>query len=223
MPGTLVTNLCFHGIGVPGRALEPGEENYWVEPAQFEELLDVIRGYPQVRVTFDDSNASDAELALPALQQRKLNATFFVLAGRLDQPGSLARADVRTLARSGMTVGSHGMLHRPWRFVTDEELHEELADAAAIISDTAGCQVQQVAFPFGGYDRRVLNAVRSHGFARAYTIDGGPAKSGSWLQSRYCVRSDDTPADIERRARSPHGAPLAAAVRAGKKLVKRWR
>jgi peptidoglycan/xylan/chitin deacetylase (PgdA/CDA1 family) len=74
-----VLNLCFHGIGVPGRELEPGEENNWVEAAQFEELLDVIVRFPSVRISFDDGNSSDAELALPALRRRNLTATFFVL------------------------------------------------------------------------------------------------------------------------------------------------
>ena len=45
-----VLNLCFHGIGAPGRELEPGEENYWIGPAKFEELLDVIVRFPSVRI-----------------------------------------------------------------------------------------------------------------------------------------------------------------------------
>jgi peptidoglycan/xylan/chitin deacetylase (PgdA/CDA1 family) len=223
MPYRLVTNLCFHGIGTPERVLEPGEELYWVEAAQFEEFLEVISRYPSFRISFDDANTSDATRALPALRRHKLDATFFVLSGRLDKPGSLTRAEVRSLVRDGMTIGSHGIWHRSWRSTTDQELHEELADAAAAIADAAGCPVGQVAFPFGAYDRRVLNAVRRHGFTRAYTIDGAPARSDAWLQSRYIVRADDTPADIERRAHSPRGTPLTAAVRAGKSLVKRWR
>lgn len=224
MSHRLVTNLCFHGVGTPRRVLEPGEELYWVEASQFEEFLEVISRYPSLRITFDDGNASDAVLALPALRRHKLQAAFFVLSGRLNKPGSLTTAQVRSLSRAGMTVGSHGMWHRSWRSATDQELHEELSGAAAIIADAAGYPVRQVACPFGGYDRRVLNAVRRYGFTRVYTINnGGPARSDAWLQPRYAVRSDDTPADIERRARSPHGTPLAAAVRASKSLVKRWR
>ncbi len=223
MPHRLVTNLCFHGIGTTGRVLEPGEELYWLEAAQFEEFLEVISRYPSLRITFDDGNASDAVLALPALRRHKLKAAFFVLSGRLDKPGSLTTAEVRSLSQAGMTVGSHGMWHRSWRSATDQELHEQLTDAAAIIADAAGCPVRQVAFPFGAYGRRLLNAVRHHGFTRVYTTDGGPARSGAWLQSRYAVRSNNTPADIERRAHAPHGTPLAAAVRASKSLVKRWR
>ena len=219
-----VLNLCFHGIGTPGRELEPDEELYWVEPARFDELLTVIRRYPSVRITFDDGNKSDIALALPALLRHGLKATFFVISGRLGQPGSLSQADVGSLVRSGMTVGSHGMWHRPWRSVSDEQLHEELVGAAEAISDVAGQPVRELALPFGSYDRRVLNSARRHGFSRVYTVDGGIARSDAWLQPRYTIRASDTPAELERRLRYPGGRSLVPAlVIKGKSLVKQWR
>lgn len=221
--GAEILNLCFHGIGTPGRPLEPDEDLYWVKEEQFTELLDVISRYPSVRVTFDDGNASDAAIALPALRRHNLTAKFFVVADRIDQPGSVSSADIRELVSGGMVVGSHGLRHRPWRSVYGDELHQELAVAASTIAGVSGQPVTEVACPFGSYDRRVLAAIRSAGFRRVYTVDGGSARSQAWIQPRYTVRAADTPADIERRARSPHPHPLAATVRAGKSAVKRWR
>lgn len=218
-----VLNLCFHGIGPPGRVLEPEEELYWVTEPQFEALLEVIGRYRWVRLTFDDSNASDTAIVLPALRRRGLDAAFFVIAGRLGEPGSASSSDVRELARAGMTVGSHGMDHIPWRSADDAQLRQEVAGAAAAIAEAAGQPVRQAAFPFGSYDRRVLSAVRKHGFCRVYTVDGGPARDQAWLQSRYTVRAGDTPADIERLARSPRAGSVTEAVRSAKSLVKRWR
>jgi peptidoglycan/xylan/chitin deacetylase (PgdA/CDA1 family) len=221
--GTEILNLCLHGIGTPGRPLEPDEENFWITEAQFADLLGVIARYPSVRITFDDGNASDAAIALPQLRERNLTATFFVIAERLDQPGSLSSAGARRLVDGGMQVGSHGMAHRPWRSVDDSGLHRELVDAAEVIAAATGQPVKAVACPFGDYDRRVLGAIRRCGFDRVYTVDGGPTRSGAWLQSRYTVRVDDTPDDIERRARFPRGGAVTSAVRAGKSVVKRWR
>jgi peptidoglycan/xylan/chitin deacetylase (PgdA/CDA1 family) len=218
-----ILNLCFHGIETPRRMLEPDEDLFWIRAAQFEEFLEVIVKYPSVRITFDDGNASDVEYALSALRRHNLTATFFIISGRLDQPGSLTTAEVRSLVQAGMTVGSHGMRHVPWRSVDDQELHEELAGAADIIAKVVGQPVRRVACPFGSYDRRVLRAIRRCGFTRVYTVDGGPALGDAWLQSRYTVRAADTPADIERRARSPRGGTISATVRKGKSLSKRWR
>jgi peptidoglycan/xylan/chitin deacetylase (PgdA/CDA1 family) len=217
-----VFNLCFHGIGTPGRALEVDEERYWVDVDQFDEILALAHRYPFLRVTFDDGNASDVEHALPLLLHHGLTATFFVCAERLDQPGSLSSADVRELVRAGMTIGSHGLAHRPWRTVDDDDLRAEM-NAAQTIADVAGVPVLQAACPFGSYDRRVLRALRCHGFSRVYTVDEGHARANAWLQSRYTIRSWDSPADIERRACPSHRNALADAVRSGRSLIKRVR
>jgi peptidoglycan/xylan/chitin deacetylase (PgdA/CDA1 family) len=220
----IVINLCFHGIGRPGRALEPDEEMYWVEPAQFDELLAAIRADARVRITFDDGNASDAGYALPSLLRHGLRGTFFVVAGRLDAAGSLSRGEVRELVRAGMSVGSHGLEHRPWRTVSDQDLQAELGEAADIIAATTGQPVREVACPFGSYDRRVLTAIRRHGFDRVYTVDGrAAAKPNAWLQSRYTIGRRDTAADIERLRRAPQGSAGEAAVRSVKGLIKRLR
>ena len=67
-----VFNVCFHGIGAPQRGLEVDEEQYWVEVDQFEEMLEMIRRYSFIRITFDDGNASDVTSALPALLRHGL-------------------------------------------------------------------------------------------------------------------------------------------------------
>jgi peptidoglycan/xylan/chitin deacetylase (PgdA/CDA1 family) len=215
-------NLCFHGIGAPGqRALDPQEDSYWVATDAFEEMLDVIARSPPVGITFDDGNASDAQVALPALLSRGLRASFFVIAGRCDEPGSLSLADVRELVRQGMTVGCHGMRHRNWRRLDDDGIREEFVTARRLIGDAAGEPVRDAACPFGEYDRRVLHELRRHGFSRVYTIDGRPARPDAWLQHRYIVRSDDTPERIAALARDPRQA--TDVLRSLKRAVKRWR
>ena len=217
-----ILNLCFHGVGTPHRELEVNEAQYWVEVEQFEELLDLIRRHPSIRITFDDGNASDLNHALPALLRKNLTATFFVVAGRLDQPGSLSRVDVRTLAASGMTIGSHGLVHRPWRSTDDNDLRAEMR-ASSIIAEAARAPVRLAACPFGSYDRRVLSALREHGYTRVYTVDEGHSRPAAWLQARHTLRSSDSPIDIERLACTPRRPSVTAAIRGGKKLVKRLR
>ena len=74
--GSMIINICFHGIGTPERELEPGEGR----------VLDQRGHVPRrsstrsptaadVRLSFDDGNASDVEIGLPALRERGLTAT----------------------------------------------------------------------------------------------------------------------------------------------------
>src|SRR6185312_9451194 len=92
-----VINLCLHGVGEPRRDLEPGEDLYWLPRTALPYVLDLVVALPFVRLSVDDGNVSDVELVLPALLERQLTATFFVLAGRLDAEGSLSEADVSQL------------------------------------------------------------------------------------------------------------------------------
>src|SRR3954465_15432825 len=126
-------NLTFHGIGEPGRRLDPGESDVWVTREQFLAHLDAAAARDDVRITFDDGNASDVEHALPALRERGLRATFFVVADRIGVPGFLDAGALRELTEAGMAVGCHGMRHRRWAGLDDSSLREELVDARGII------------------------------------------------------------------------------------------
>ena len=213
-------NVTFHGIGDPGRRLDPGEADAWISREHFLAVLDSLMGRDDVRITFDDGNASDVELALPALLERDLTATFFVVAGRMGAPRFLDAAGVEQLTAAGMVVGCHGMGHRPWRGLDEHTLREELVDAKAMLEGVVGHPVTQAACPFGSYDRRVLRRLRGAGYRRVYTSDGGPTGLHEFLQARNTVHRHDEPAVVERIARFPAHRAL---TRRAKLTVKRWR
>lgn len=214
-------NICFHGIGVPGRQLEPGEDRYWVTADGFRRILDEVASWPAVRLSFDDGNLSDVTHGLPELTDRGLTATFFVLAGRLGTPGSLDGADVRQLRAQGMTIGSHGMHHQPWRALPGGSRDAELVAARRRIGEVAETPVSEAACPLGRYDRRLLADLRRLGYTRVHTSDRRPAAAGSWLQPRFSVHAGDTPDSLRADVL---GQPRPARYRAAAVgLLKRWR
>lgn len=207
LAGRRVANLTWHGIGNLPRRLDPGEDEVWVGTAAFERTLDLVTGRTDVAVTFDDGNSSDVEIALPRLRERGLHATFFVLAGRLGQPGMLSVGAVRELADAGMTIGSHGWAHRDWRALRRADVDTELRRAPAVLAEISGQPVDSVAIPFGSYDRTVLARLRAAAVSRVYTSDGGRTRAEGWLQGRTSLRRDTTATQVaalidgrERRA-----------------------
>jgi peptidoglycan/xylan/chitin deacetylase (PgdA/CDA1 family) len=217
-----LANITFHGVGLHPRAIEAGEDRVWISSTRFAEILDTLAQHDDVAIMFDDGNTSDVREALPALLERGLQATFFVVAGRLGTPHFLSEDDVRLLADRGMTIGSHGMRHRSWRNLDDRDLNEELGEARRRLEGVVGRPVTHAACPFGAYDRRVLGALRSHGYERVFTSDGGPARSDRWLQARTSLGKDHTAADVERMLSAE--APALASLRVqAKSLAKRWR
>ncbi|MGH7996961.1 MAG: polysaccharide deacetylase family protein [Opitutaceae bacterium] len=185
-------------------------------------MLDVIRSRADVRITFDDSNASDHAIALPALLDRGLRAKFFVVAGRLDREGYLNREQVRSLVAAGMQIGSHGMYHQRWVGLSPSGSALEIQGTKNTLENLVEMPVLDAACPFGSYDRRTLSQLRHAGFATVYTSDGCRADSAAWLQPRFSLRRSQTAADLLSLLSSSPG-PLRRAATASKLCFKRWR
>jgi peptidoglycan/xylan/chitin deacetylase (PgdA/CDA1 family) len=200
--------------------LERGEEKVWNSLASLQSVLDEAVQRPDVRLSFDDGNRSDHELALPELVTRGLRATFFVVAGRIDEPGFLSRTAVRELVDAGMDVQSHGMRHRTWRGLDAPSRHEELVVARALIAEMTGGPVDEVALPFCLYDRGTLRQLRAAGYRHVHTCDGGPADPTAWLQPRTQISCGED----GRKVAQVTAPKLSASIeRALKTTIKRWR
>lgn len=214
-------HLLFHGVGKPRRELEPGEADLWISPSQLHETLDLIAN-TDVRVSVDDGNVSDLEVILPALKCRSLMATFFPIAGRIGEPGSLSASAIRELRDEGMPIGSHGMRHRPWRRLTADEEYEEFVVARERLMDVLQRPVNAAACPRGAYDRRSLRVLRRLGYSHVFTSDRGPSDPEAWIQARDSIRRwDDRDSVAAAVIRGP-SAPTRL-VMYGKRLIKRLR
>jgi peptidoglycan/xylan/chitin deacetylase (PgdA/CDA1 family) len=190
--------LNFHGIGPISRSVCDGEQDCWLDFKQFEAILDLVYNKPNVLLTFDDGNISDVELALPALLQRGLTASFFLCSGRLNQPTFLSSEHVKYLVDQGMHIGSHGISHRSWRGLSRYELQTELSKSRQELEDICGMPVNKVACPFGGYNRTVLRAIKTAGYFQVYTSDDGWTESSSWFQARNTILRSYTIEDVAK-------------------------
>jgi peptidoglycan/xylan/chitin deacetylase (PgdA/CDA1 family) len=180
--------IIVHGIGTPARTLEPGEAPYWISVAAFDALLDRITADPsRFRLSFDDGNVSDHDIALSRLVARGLKADFFILSGRIGQPGSLDAAQIKALQAAGMTIGSHGIAHRNWATLNPVELAAELAQSRAVLETLCGQPVTTAGIPFGGYDAKVLAALRQAGYESAGSSDRGWMNPQAFLRPRTSV------------------------------------
>jgi peptidoglycan/xylan/chitin deacetylase (PgdA/CDA1 family) len=221
---TLVLSL--HGVGPVPEHAGPEERPFWCTEAAFTALLDEVvpasvdAGVP-IRLTFDDGNDSDVRVALPLLADRRLRADFFVCAGRLGRPGYLDEASVRELDDAGMGIGSHGWDHVDWRRVDGAARQRELVEARSRLSAVVGRAVDDVAIPFGSYDRGVLAGLRRSGVHTAYTSDGGLADGHGWLPTRETCTAAWVPPTLHDVARG--GPPQQRLRNAAARLVKRLR
>jgi peptidoglycan/xylan/chitin deacetylase (PgdA/CDA1 family) len=182
--------LTFHGLGRPAASIGRLERPYWVDRSVLAQVLDRAAADPAIEITFDDGNVSDMRVAFPLIASAGQTATFFILAGRLDEPGYLTRRDVGELVRHGMRVGNHGHDHIDWTKASDPEMRRELYDARHRIEDAAGAAADTVSVPYGAFDARVLRLVAEAGYSCVHTSSGGLAGACDWLVTRNSVRRE---------------------------------
>lgn len=217
----MTINLCFHGIGTLEREREPGERRYWVTEDTFHRILDRVPADADVALSFDDGNRSDADIALPSLLERGMHATFFALAGRLDDAASLSPEDLRTMRAAGMTIGCHGWDHVPWRGLSAPQARRELVESRRVLEEAADTRITQAALPLGRYDRQALRRLKQAGYRAVFTSDRFPANDSAWLRPRYSVTATDTAESVAAVIAARRG--IGDAVRLGKSLIKRLR
>jgi peptidoglycan/xylan/chitin deacetylase (PgdA/CDA1 family) len=212
--------INFHGVGTPQRALEPGEDLYWISENQFAAMVNEIRCYPRkVLITFDDGNSSDLTICAPLLVTADLKATFFVLAGRIGTQGSLSKADLHSLLNLGMHIGSHGFDHVDWTKLDEAGFERELKNARDVIAAATGVRANIAAIPFGKYDRRVLRELNVAGYDEIYSSDGGDITSSFRVIPRTSVRADMTIGNFQNIL---HGRePLLKKLRRRASMIKK--
>jgi len=191
--------ITFHGIGEPAVSIGKDEARYFVSEKVYKEIISSLTEIENacgisIHVTFDDGNISDLRSGLPALVDAGRTAAFFVLAGRIGETGYLGEDDIRTLHEAGMTIGSHGHDHVDWRALDEAGREREFVEARDRIAQVIGRPVEDVALPFGRFDRNVLSHLKALGYRRVFTSARGTTTPASW----FCPRTSMT-CDVEPR------------------------
>jgi peptidoglycan/xylan/chitin deacetylase (PgdA/CDA1 family) len=151
-----------------------------------------------VLITVDDGYVDDVRTILPALQQRHMVATFFVITGRFTEPGFMTADQIRRLDHAGMDIGDHTAHHVDLRLLTPSQLTSETLGSRRALQRALGHFVYSFAYPFGYQNSTVVAAVRRAGFTIAYTTAGGVTESSSapLTMPRIHVGRAQTPAGL---------------------------
>jgi len=138
-------------------------------------------------ITFDDGFLGVYEYALPVLKDLTWPATVFLVSGFISGRDEWCKAEnpsgqlypllglrqIETMAKSGFSFHSHTRHHRRLPTLTDAELTDQLAGSRQELADALGTPIDYLAYPYGLYDARVVEATRAAGYLAAFSVQPG--------------------------------------------------
>lgn len=156
---------------------------------------------PDVLVTFDDGYLSQFETIVSNSNNLLKSAVFFPIIGRINQKGYMSWEHLRQLVQSGHRIGAHGWNHLRWTCLPQQELRREAYDAKIKLEDELDCSIESVALPFGLYNTRVLDYLRTIGFSSIYSTRSmfNSESKGCGLIHRFNLNDHLSGVDIMER------------------------
>lgn len=207
--------LMYHQVCEPPSS---GDTNLFLSPRLFAQQLDYLQdaGYTTITMqqlydawndgaplparpvilTFDDGYVEMYENALPELEKHGMTGTFFVIAGCLDQPGSVSSAQVREMHDKGMEIASHSYYHSS---LPSADLEVDLKKSREVLEDVTGAEIRFLCYPYGEYDDRVIEKAREYGYLMAVTTKQGTAskEQGFFALKRLRINCGDGPGRLK--------------------------
>ncbi len=135
---------------------------------------------PSVLFTFDDGFECVYFNAFPILTEFGYRGAVFPVVGFIGRANDwdasfglkfrqMDGKQLRELSDAGWWVGSHTMTHPDLRKLSEREIKVELEDSRKLLEDIIGRPVVSIAYPFGLYNKRVLEFVRLYGYKVGFT------------------------------------------------------
>jgi len=138
-----------------------------------------------VLITFDDGYYSLFKYARPILARYGFTATLFLSTAYIGKlyglndfyfvgdDRQLTWDEIRALSASGWSIQSHGNNHIKMNGLDKAALIKEITDSKKAIEQNIGKPVDSFAFPYGLYNKMVLDQLAAAGYKMAFSVHSG--------------------------------------------------
>lgn len=144
-------------------------------------------------VTFDDGHISNYWAGKYIAKKGYGSANFFINPAHVGKNYYMNWQQINELAELGMSIQSHGLDHRYFSDLNDEEIIFQLKESKRIIEEKINTQVTIVAPPGGRYDERTIKAALSLDYeVMAVSKPGRVTNTANFLLPRIAVMKNSS-------------------------------
>ncbi len=151
----------------------------------------------KVVIMFDDGWLSNYNIVFPIMKKLNLKFNIFLEVGAINKKDNYLTWDmIREMKDSGLVgFGAHTFNHIDARLIDESNVDVEIYKSNNIIFTETGINVKDFCFPYGYYDKRILNYLKKLDvYKRIYTSDGRKVtKYGNlYIIGRIGIENEDT-------------------------------
>ena len=128
-------------------------------------------------LTFDDGYKNFFDIVMPILDKFNFKATIFIvpkLIGGISQwrkkelqSALLNWNEIYKIIEAGHEIGSHGLYHRDFLYLSKEELIQEIVGSKKLIEENVKIPVVSFSYPWNRYNSQILEIVKKSGYKYA--------------------------------------------------------
>ncbi len=130
--------------------------------------------HSMVSLTFDDGSEAFYTGAYKELTRLGYKTTQYIPTAELGQDDWMMTAtQLAELSAAGTEIGSHSVTHPDLTTLPADQLATEVTAPKTQLESIIGKPVVDFAYPFGAYDSRVIDALRTAGYKYARSVEEG--------------------------------------------------
>ena len=180
---------------------------------KFINIEEWIYGKDGIVISFDDGFAELYQFLPSIIEDFNVRPLVFLVSDYLCKINSwdlaiskkfrhLNRDEILKLHKMGVVFGSHSHTHPDLRKINDKSLTEELILSKKTLEDLIGEEMAFFSYPFGLYNKKVIEAVRECGYKAGFIASPLPRNETIFNIGRWPVYTIDTLYNLELKIKN---------------------
>lgn len=125
-----------------------------------------------IMLTFDDTDLEQFTVATPEMEKYGFKGVFFVMTVSLGRPNYMSKAQVKALADSGHTIGSHTWDHHNVKQYQGQDWVTQIEKPSKQLESITGKPITWFAYPFGLWNPQAIPQLKQRGMLAAFQLSG---------------------------------------------------